>query len=395
MPRKKTTEEYISDIFKMSDYCFYATPDTIQAKTKLKLRCKSCGKLVVTTYDTIRESYKRTNKKVVCKSCGLKRTYKENLYSRINSYHKRLIASGKDDFDFQPSTVNESGIFYCAHCGTYYSSTINRVLYCSRVCGCPKCARKSMTNRKDMVSYKSMYEKCLEKRMDIPYKPLFSIGRHSKSYYICQKHGLYLQENGSHLCGNSCPSCAMENNNNPSNKLSNSEFFKKAINLGFKPCFNYVNYDHNTTFECLKCHCKFNSSLHNILVGGSCPKCSPKVSHGEILIRYYLNKHNINYISEKRFDDCKDIRPLPFDFYLPDHNILIEYQGQQHFNNVDYFFRDESAFKDRKHKDYLKAKYAKDNGYKLLRPTYKTNTQEKINRYLDRYLVKSLNKGRS
>lgn len=390
MPRKKTTEEYISDIFKMSDYCFCDTPNIIQAKTKLKLRCKSCGNIVITTYDKIRSSYKNTNKKAVCKSCSVKRTYKENLHARINSYHKRLIDLGKDDFDFQPFTVDDNGIFYCAHCGTYYLSTINRVLYGSKRCGCPKCARNYKKNRKDRVSYKSVYEKCLEKRIDIPYKPLFSIGRHSKSYYICQKHGLYLQENGSHLCGNGCPDCYNENKNNPSNKLSNSEFFKKALNLGFKPCFNYINYDHNTTFECLECHCKFNSTLHNILAGGSCPNCSPKVSHGEMLIRCYLNKHNISYISEKRFDNCVDKRPLPFDFYLPDYNTLIEYQGKQHFEHINYFYGTRNSLKDRKHKDYLKSKYAKENGYKLLRPTYKTDTQEKINRYLDRYLLKSL-----
>ena len=388
MPKKKTYEEYVIDIKRMSNFSFYEFPSTIKAKTKLKLKCKNCGKLVVTTYDQIRSSYKRTNKKVVCKNCGLKRTYKENLYDRINSYHKRLLDSGKDDFDFHPSTVKDSGIFYCVHCGTYYLSTIDAVLYNSKVCGCPKCARNYRKNRKDRVSYKSVYEKCLEKRMDIPYKPLFSTGRHSKSYYICQKHGLYLQENGSHLLGNGCPDCYNENKNNLSNKLSNSEFFKRVLDLGFKPCFNYVNYDHNTTFECLECHCKFSSTLHNILSGGSCPNCSPKVSHGEMLIKNYLNKYNINYISEKRFDDCIDKRSLPFDFYLPDYNILIEYQGQQHFTDVDYFYKDRTCLKDRKHKDYLKAKYAKENGYRLLRPTYKTNTQEKINRYLDRYLVK-------
>lgn len=392
MPKRLTKEQFIKNIKCMSNYSFVTIPKIIKAKTPLTLKCNICGKLVTTTYDTIRTSYKNKHKKISCKNCNIKSMWNKTKDQRINSYHARLLKQSKDDFDFQPSSVNDNGIFYCTHCGTYYLSTINRVLYGSKGCGCSKCAQNYKKNRKDRVSYKSTYEKCLEKRIDIPYKPLFSIGRHSKSYYICQKHGLYLQENGSHLYGNGCPDCCNENKNNSSNKLSNSEFFKRSINLGFKPCFNYINYDHNTTFECLKCHYKFNSTLHNILAGGSCPNCSPKVSHGEMLIRYYLNKHNISYISEKRFDDCVDKRPLPFDFYLPDYSTLIEYQGKQHFEHINYFYETRNSLKDRKHKDYLKSKYAKENGYKLLRPTYKTNTQEKIDKYLDRYLVKSLDK---
>lgn len=42
--------------------------------------------------------------------------------------------------------------------------------------------------------------------------------------------------------------------------------------------------------------------------------------------------------------------------------------------------------------DRIKQRFAKDDKYRLLRPTYKTNTQEKINKYLDRYLLKTLDK---
>ena len=51
-----------------------------------------------------------------------------------------------------------------------------------------------------------------------------------------------------------------------------------------------------------------------------------------------INSHetnNINYIREKRFKDCKNIKPLPFDFYLPEKNICIEYDGEHHFKSID------------------------------------------------------------
>ena len=34
---------------------------------------------------------------------------------------------------------------------------------------------------------------------------------------------------------------------------------------------------------------------------------------------------------KKRFDDCRNIKPLPFDFYLVDYNICIEVQEEQHY----------------------------------------------------------------
>jgi len=54
-------------------------------------------------------------------------------------------------------------------------------------------------------------------------------------------------------------------------------------------------------------------------------------SMGERTIYNWLKTNNIEFESEKRFSDCRNIRPLPFDFYLLDHNVLIEFDGKQHF----------------------------------------------------------------
>ena len=47
----------------------------------------------------------------------------------------------------------------------------------------------------------------------------------------------------------------------------------------------------------------------------------------EIKVARYLDNHKIAYIPQYRFEDCKHILSLPFDFYLQDLNILIEYDG--------------------------------------------------------------------
>ncbi len=37
------------------------------------------------------------------------------------------------------------------------------------------------------------------------------------------------------------------------------------------------------------------------------------------------------------FDKCKYINKLTFDFYLPDYNLCIEFDGRQHFEPVEHF----------------------------------------------------------
>lgn len=61
------------------------------------------------------------------------------------------------------------------------------------------------------------------------------------------------------------------------------------------------------------------------------------MSNGECLAVEYFNKHNIKYIGQKRFDECKDVNTLPFDFYLPDYNLIVEIMGEQHEHPVEAF----------------------------------------------------------
>lgn len=54
------------------------------------------------------------------------------------------------------------------------------------------------------------------------------------------------------------------------------------------------------------------------------------------MIRQLLRDYKVQYIPQYKFLDCKDQRPLPFDFYLPEYNTCIEYDGGQHFFPVNF-----------------------------------------------------------
>lgn len=103
-----------------------------------------------------------------------------------------------------------------------------------------------------------------------------------------------------------------------------------------------------------------------------CSKCVR--SKGEKSIENILNKMNISYISQHKFNDCIDKKPLPFDFYLPTYNIAIEYQGEQHYNPVCFCSiskeqAESNLLLTRKH-DEIKKTYCQSNNIDLLEISY-------------------------
>lgn len=134
----------------------------------------------------------------------------------------------------------------------------------------------------------------------------------------------------------------------------------------------------------IKCKCgnTFQTSYANYTRAGvnQCSICAKVKSKGEVLIENFLNKNNIEYIYQFRFEDCRDVKPLPFDFYLPIFNICIEYDGQGHYYPI---FTEESYLLTVKH-DNIKNNYCISNNIPLLRIPYFEiqNMEQKINMFL-------------
>lgn len=107
-----------------------------------------------------------------------------------------------------------------------------------------------------------------------------------------------------------------------------------------------------------------------------CANCSKM----ELLISDILSKHHISYISQARFQECKNIFPLPFDFYLPEYNTAIEYDGEQHTKPID-FFGGEDGYQKRIINDNIKNQYCKEHNINLIRLPH-TLTSEQIKEQL-------------
>ncbi len=92
-------------------------------------------------------------------------------------------------------------------------------------------------------------------------------------------------------------------------------------------------------------------------------------SSGELRIERYLIENKIKYTEQKTFDTCKNLALLKYDFYLEEYNILIEYDGKQHFEPTT-LYGGENGFKKRLYLDNLKNEWANNNNIKLLRIPY-------------------------
>jgi very-short-patch-repair endonuclease len=98
-----------------------------------------------------------------------------------------------------------------------------------------------------------------------------------------------------------------------------------------------------------------------------------------MFIHDFLSELNINFTEQKRFFDCRNKKQsdmLPFDFYLIDYNVLIEYDGLHHFEPIKGW-GGEDKFKITKENDGIKNNYCLTHNIPLLRLPY-TYTEEKI-----------------
>jgi hypothetical protein len=197
---------------------------------------------------------------------------------------------------------------------------------------------------------------------------------------ICPEHGEFLQRAGSHLAGCLCRKCFFDNL-----KLGKDNFILKAKEIhGDKYDYSKVVYVGNKKKVEIICpeHGSFwvKPNGHVSSVAG-CRTC--KDSKGEILVSSILNKYGIEFIREFKITPYK----YRYDFYLPNVNIFIEFNGKQHYTVVP-IFGGRAALKDVKKRDRIKKQIVKDNGGLMLTLTYLDLSEKIIETKIINYLLK-------
>lgn len=260
----------------------------------------------------------------------------------------------------------EKMTFLC-QCGKTYTTNLGNVIRGSQQ-QCPDCGREkgALLHRKDKLFWKTIKELELEILDD--YTGM------KKSYYFKTKEGYIFKAVAWNLITNlNHQSCYYSMRNNYS--LYNMRLYLKIHHPDITLISNkYIGAKKKYEFQC-SCGEFFWSDWQWFMkgVGTRCPKCTKRMSNIELKTKEWLEENNIKFEMQKSFEGCKDILPLKFDFYLPEMNIVIEVDGEQHYRPVAFNGNKkdgEIAFQKNKKRDLIKDNYCKNNNIKMLRIPY-------------------------
>jgi len=207
---------------------------------------------------------------------------------------------------------------------------------------------------------------------------------HSALEYTCSCGETSFTSFNRFASGHRCKSCSVERGS--SSRRFSTEYVSKY--LKDRGCV-YLGDGHvnsKTKFKYI-CECGNASytNLNNFKKGRRCKKCK-RFSIGEDKIEKFLLKSGVRFKNEFRIDGCKNKLKLPFDFAIFNKSRLIgliEFDGKQHFEPLD-FFGGAKSFNKLKRNDSIKNFYCFANGIPLLRIKYNKIKQleEIINEFL-------------
>lgn len=317
-----------------------------------------------------------------CMYCGREKTMKARTQpiteERVNKARKICEEQNWTfvSVDRDKSNKGHSRVFVNFICNNHTKYGVQKVVWSSFIKQrmCKYCCHKNLSKEDIFTMAKN----------GSPYIEILS--DYSKIYdtveCVCTKHNCFSTRTIREIIlGHSCYMCKIEKMSQAS-FASEEEIDKRIreLNPNAKRISKYNGIKNPMTYKCMKCDHEWTGS---IFVSSHCPNCEKQFfSWGERYISEILEEQNVEYEAQKKFEGCKNIRFLPFDFYLPKYNICIEYQGMQHFKPCDYF-GGEDSFISQQTNDNIKREFCKTNNIALIEIPYTYNTKDKIKDYIN------------
>tara|TARA_B110000114_G_scaffold178818_1_gene212387 strand:+ start:655 stop:2709 length:2055 start_codon:yes stop_codon:yes gene_type:complete len=313
-----------------------------------------------------------------CYDCGMIRAAESRRLDHAD-FLAKCINSHEDDYDYSMvDYVNSSThvIVGCYEHGYWSVLPSNHMYGKSR---CPVCSRRdggkkrSISLTKDTEWFVSVAEEIHYFKYD-----------YSKTEYKSSRKKLWIEcpESGHepfeqwprvHLSGKGCPACGRESAAAMA-RLTHEEVVERFTDI-HRDRYDYSKAEIYGTDSYIKIGCPeethpiFIQKVSAHLEGKGCPRCS--LSKGETAVARLLDLASVNFEVEFVMEDGVDNTRLRFDFYIPNQNVLIEYDGEQHYRPVTFGgMTKEKALevhKKIKSRDHRKNVWALDKGYRLIR----------------------------
>lgn len=340
---------------------------------------KSKNEFICKEHGIFKQSWgKHIYRKQGCRKCG----YEKNSIKRAKTNEQFIIDIKKlygDTYILDKIIYTKSNIKITPICKIHgeFSVLANSFLMGH---ACPKCGieRRASVSRHAQSFF---IKRAIKKHNGFYLYDLVDyVNANTKVKIRCPLHGIFEQAPTNHTAGQCCPVCATKRVG-VEQRQTKEEFIVKAIKVhGDRNDYSLVDYQGNKTPVDIKCilhNAIYTCRPDNHLAGSGCPICNS--SRGENKIASILNEFEINFIREYKIEGHR----YRYDFYIKDHNLLIEYDGPQHFRPVECF-GGEQGFIKTLHRDKEKNELAKKNKIKLLRINYINFT--KIKSILLKYL---------
>lgn len=238
-------------------------------------------------------------------------------------------------------------------------------------CGCNECAKEE--KRKSKEQFVEDAKRVHGDRYG--YDKVDYTDCREKVCITCEKHGDFWQSANAHLQGQGCPECAHEEYSESKktpladmiamfNDVHGNTYDYSLINKE-----TYKNFHTPVPIIC-KEHGVFNQKPTLHAKGMGCPQC--KKSLGENRVKRFLDNSHFLYIQQYKILNenlfCQQ-KKMFVDFYLPQQNVIIEFNGAQHYVSVDYFGGDKT-FERQQNRDLALRQYCEEHKIKLIEIPY-------------------------
>lgn len=333
MPAKLKQEEVIKKFREVhGDFYDYSKVVYVDSKTKVCIICPIHGEFWQTPY----VHYKQ---KCGCPKCGHIETSKAKT-SCIEDFIEKARVIHNNKYSYEKTVYINSKQKVVINCPIHgdFEQRPNSHLNGR---GCPICAKESVARK--LASSKESFVKLARAVHGDKYgydKTIY-ISNNKKVVITCPIHGDFEQLPSNHTRGAGCPKCKSERIREIW-RSNTEEFIKKAINIhgnAFDYSLSvYVRKDEKIKIICRACGRVFEQTPNSHLCGTGCPYCQS--SRGEMSIMKFLTDNNILFERQYRIKNTTNHSCVDFfkvDFFLPNKNLIIEYNGEQHYHSVEKF----------------------------------------------------------
>ena len=251
---------------------------------------------------------------------------------------------------------------FCAEHGFFEQTPHSHI---SMKSGCPKCGylKSAKSNQKGWKIVLSMFTSVHGARYSYDSETYTDVSK--KIRILCGKHGWFEQKPHLHYGGSGCNQCAIEEVHDKQ-KIDFGEFFRRSTALHGNR-YKYIRRDFKDIFSPIGIKCPKHGDFLQIprdhYRGSGCPKCIS--SRGENEIRSILEHLNIKFEEQKTFENLIHKSKLKCDFYLSDFNLVIEFNGIQHYEPISVF-GGLKGLKETQKRDLIKYNYLISNGIELI-----------------------------